>query len=67
MSEQKKSLPVVQYLTEVRQELQRVSWPSREQTIRKTTLVVAVSLAVGAYIGVLDFIFTNMMTVLIGR
>lgn len=67
MSEQKKSLPVVQYLTEVRQELQRVSWPSREQTIQKTTLVVAVSLAVGAYIGVLDFVFTNMMTVLIGR
>lgn len=67
MSEQKTSLPVVQYLTEVRQELQRVSWPSREQTIQKTTLVVAVSLAVGAYIGVLDFIFTNIMTVLIGR
>lgn len=67
MSEQKTSLPVVQYLTEVRRELQRVSWPSREQTIRKTTLVVAVSLAVGAYIGVLDFIFTNMMTLLIGR
>lgn len=67
MSKQKTSLPVVQYLTEVGQELQRVTWPSREQTIRKTTLVVAVSLAVGVYIGVLDFIFTNIMTVLIGR
>jgi preprotein translocase subunit SecE len=65
MSEGTRSLPVVKYLTEVRQELQRVSWPSREQTLQKTTLVIAVSVAVGLYIGLLDFIFTRVMSVVI--
>lgn len=66
MSEGNRSLPVVNYLSEVRQELQRVSWPSRQQTIQKTALVVSVSLAVGVYIGLLDFVFTRLMTVLLG-
>ncbi len=65
MSEGTRSLPVVKYLTEVRQELQRVSWPTREQTVQKTVLVIAVSIAVGLYIGVLDFLFTRLMTTFI--
>lgn len=66
MSDQQRRLPVIQYLTEVRQELQRVSWPSREQTLQKTAIVIVVSVAVGTYIGVLDFAFTRLMTLLIG-
>lgn len=66
MSEGTRSLPVIKYLSEVRQELQRVSWPSRQQTIQKTILVISVSLAVGVYIGVLDFVFTRLMTILLG-
>ncbi|MBW7955777.1 preprotein translocase subunit SecE [Patescibacteria group bacterium] len=66
MSEGTRTLPGVKYLSEVRQELRRVSWPSRQQTIQKTILVISVSLAVGVYIGVLDFIFTRLMTILIG-
>lgn len=66
MSEGTRSLPIVKYLFEVRQELQRVTWPTRQQTWQKTLLVVAVSLAVGIYIGLLDFIFTRLMTFFIG-
>jgi preprotein translocase subunit SecE len=66
MSDGKRTLPVVQYLTEVRQELLRVSWPTRQQTLQKTGIVIGVSIAVGLYIGVLDFVFTRLMTVLIG-
>lgn len=66
MSEGTRTLPVVKYLTEVRQELQRVTWPDRQQTIQKTLLVISVSIAVGIYIGFLDFIFTRLMTFLIG-
>jgi preprotein translocase subunit SecE len=57
---------VTKYLTEVRQELQRVSWPDRQQTVQKTLLVISVSVFVGVYIGVLDFLFTRLMTFLIG-
>lgn len=66
MSEGTRTLPVIKYLTEVRQELQRVSWPDRQQTVQKTLLVISVSVFVGVYIGVLDFIFTRLMTFLIG-
>ena len=61
MSEGIRSLPVVKYLSEVHQELQRVSWPTRQQTLQKTVLVIAVSVVVGLYIGVLDFLFTRVM------
>ena len=66
MSDGKRSLPVVQYLSEVRQELLRVSCPSRQQTMQKTGIVIGVSIAVGLYIGVLDFMFTHLMTLLLG-
>lgn len=57
----------IQYVREVDQELRKVTWPSRQQTIEMTGLVIAVSLAVGIYIGALDFGFQRLMTALIQR
>jgi preprotein translocase subunit SecE len=54
-------LPIFSYLREVRDELQKVTWPTREQTIQKTSLVIGVSIAVGLYIGLLDYLFTQLM------
>ena len=42
--------------------MKNVSWPSREETIRLTGIVVGISLIVAIFIGALDFIFTNLMT-----
>lgn len=53
------------YLKEVARELKKVSWPSREQTINKTILVVVVSLLLAAYLGGLDFLFQQLITILI--
>ena len=53
------------YIQEVIQELKKVSWPSKEQTINKTVLVIVVSLAVALYIGGIDFILKQMMKSLI--
>lgn len=50
----------VQYFKEVHEELGKVSWPTRQQTIQKTVLVVISSVVVGLYIGSLDFVFTKM-------
>jgi preprotein translocase subunit SecE len=49
------------YLTESWAELKKVVWPTRETVIRLTVLVVAVSLAVGVYIFVLDRIFNTIV------
>ncbi|MBI4120473.1 MAG: preprotein translocase subunit SecE [Parcubacteria group bacterium] len=49
---------LVLYLKEVRLELAKVNWPTREQTIRYTAVVIAVSLAVAVFLGGLDFAFS---------
>ena len=46
-----------QYLIEAWSELKKVAWPTRETVVKLTLIVIAVSIAVGAYIAVLDGIF----------
>ncbi|PIR61515.1 MAG: preprotein translocase subunit SecE [Candidatus Pacebacteria bacterium CG_4_10_14_0_8_um_filter_43_12] len=56
-----------QYLREVSEEVKKVSWPSRKQTIEMTILVVGVSLLISAYIGALDYVFQQVVVkVLLG-
>jgi len=45
------------YLTEAWSELKKVAWPTRLTVINLTLIVIAVSIAVGAYIAVLDTAF----------
>jgi len=52
--------PIV-YLKEVRAELTKVSWPSRATTVNMTLLVVAVSAILGLYLGVVDYIFHQLV------
>jgi preprotein translocase SecE subunit len=46
-----------QYLAESWAELQKVAWPTRDTVLNLTLIVIAVSIAVGAYIAVLDQVF----------
>ncbi len=55
----------VKYVNEVNQELRKVTWPTRQQTWQMTLLVIGVSAAVGIYIGGLDFLFQQLMTLVI--
>ena len=49
------------YLTEAWAELRKVAWPTRETVINLTLIVIAVSIAVGAYIAVLDVGFAGLL------
>ncbi len=42
------------YIEESWSELRKVSWPDRETVINLSLIVIGVSIAVGAYIAVLD-------------
>ncbi len=55
----------LQFLQQTREELQKVIWPTRDETIRLTSVVIIVSLVVGIFIGGLDFIFTKLLSLLI--
>ena len=47
-----------QYFREVRVEMAKVKWPTKNDTVNYTIVVIGVSLAVAAFLGALDFIFT---------
>lgn len=55
----------ITFLKEVKDELQKVVWPSRDEVIRLTTIVLLVSLLVGLFLGGLDYVFTTTMTLII--
>ena len=55
------------FATQVIDELKKVVWPSRNDVIRLTGIVLFISLAVGLYIGGLDFVFTKVFEFLVGR
>jgi preprotein translocase subunit SecE len=52
------------YVKETQTEMKHVNWPSKEQTIRYTLLVILVSIATAALLGVSDFVFSKLLTLL---
>ncbi len=41
--------------------MKKVNWPSRDETIKYTLIVIGVSAVVAAYLGGLDFIFSFLL------
>ncbi|MCW1892462.1 MAG: preprotein translocase subunit SecE [Candidatus Uhrbacteria bacterium] len=57
--------PVNDFITYVRSsiaELKKVTWPTKQQTIRYSAMVVAVSVGVAIFFGALDFGFSRLVT-----
>jgi len=54
-----------EYLQETKGELKHVSWPTKNQAIWFTIIVVVFSLAVAAFLGAFDFIFTMILKLFI--
>jgi len=40
-------------------ELKKVSWPTRQETVRLTLVVVIISLIIGIYIGIIDILLAK--------
>ncbi len=57
----------ITFLKEVRVEMAKVIWPTREETIKLTIIVIVISFVIGTYIGGLDLILTKVTDVLIKR
>jgi preprotein translocase subunit SecE len=52
------------FIDEAWSELKKVSWPTREQTRNLTVLVFVISAAVGVYISIFDFVFSEAVNLL---
>lgn len=52
---------IITFLKEVRLEMKKVNWPTRQETIRYTLIVIGISVAVAMFLGAFDFIFTTLI------
>ncbi|MDO8558038.1 MAG: preprotein translocase subunit SecE [bacterium] len=52
---------LTKFLKEVRTELKKVSWPTREQTTQYTLVVIGVSVAIMLFLGALDYLFSYIL------
>lgn len=57
----------VQFVREVIAELKKVTWPTRAEVIKLTVVVIALSVIVGVFIGILDVSFLKIETLLFKR
>lgn len=58
-------MKLLQYIREVRAELTRVTWPTRQEALQLTIVILVVSLVVGIYVGGLDLLFTNLLGIIL--
>lgn len=57
--------PLVKYVRDTRAELFKVTWPSREEGIRLTALVVVVTIIAGIALFGVDYLFGTLIGLLI--
>jgi len=53
---------IIRYFKESQEELKKVSWPSRDQVINHTIVVISLSVAIALFLGSLDFGFGKIIT-----
>ncbi len=54
------------FFLEVRSEFGRVSWPTRDATLKSTGIVVFVTLVLAAYLGLLDVALAEVVKRVLG-
>ena len=56
---------IMQYVRETRAELRKVVWPTREEAINLTAIVVGTITVMSIFFGVVDYLFTQLFRFLI--
>lgn len=54
------------FLSETKQELNKVTWPTRDEVWQATMVVVVATGIVAAFIAVCDFILSTLMRIILG-
>ena len=58
---------VQRFYRDTRSELRKVVWPTRDQAVNLTVLVVCASVAVGVVLGGCDLLFAQLFKMLLGQ
>jgi len=62
----KKENAIIRYLRETRAELRKVTWPTRDEVIRLTLIVLAVTAFMAILLGAIDYIFAALFRLIVG-
>jgi len=54
------------FFKEVSVELKKVSWPTRQQTISATVVVIVVTFIVAVFLGFVDILLANLVGAVMG-
>lgn len=57
---------VGQFMREVWSELRKVIFPTRQELVKLTGLVIGVSVAIGFLLGGVDYVFAQLMRLILG-
>ena len=55
------------FLKEVQVEFSRVNWPTREELVNSTGVVLVFSVAFAIFIGIFDFVISQVWKLFIGQ
>lgn len=53
------------FFSETKQELNKVTWPSKDEVFQSTLVVIFTTFLVALYIGVIDFFLSGLMRVIL--
>lgn len=66
-TEVQKENRIVQYIRETRAELRKVVWPTRQEAINLTLVVIITVVGMAAFLGTIDYLLTGLIRLLINR
>ena len=58
-------MKITEFFSQTKAELKKVTWPTKDQTIKLTIVVILVSLVVSFYLGALDYIFNEALKLVV--
>jgi len=57
---------ITTFLTEVKEELKKVTWPSKDDTIGTTAVVIVLVIVISIFLGIVDAGLSRLFNLLIG-
>ena len=55
-----------QFVRQVKQEISKISWPSRSEALRGTLVVIGASIVLATFLVCVDFVFATVIGAVIG-
>lgn len=49
------------FFAESRQELRHVNWPTRQEAVRLTMIVIGIAVGFAVFLGIFDYLFTYII------